>query len=140
MSGGSILSLAGFDVGDLGFGESIFMFFFGLPFLGIGIAMVLGPWYGQRHAHRKVRYALSDQRAYISSQWWSRKLEAYPISPTSPLSLEDDKTLYFNTIVGRDSDGDRTTEEKRFENIDDAQMVYQLMRQIQDRQRKPSDG
>ena len=131
MSGGSLLWMLGVPVGQLGSGEGVFMFFFGLPFLGIGIGMVVGPWYAVRHAHRKVRYALSDRRAYIASQWWAQKLEAYPISKTSPLSLENDKTVYFHINIGRDSDGDRTTEEKGFVNIAEAKQVFHLMRDIQ---------
>ena len=132
MSGGSLLWMFGIQVGQLKLGEGVFMFFFGLPFLGIGAGMVLGPWYAMRHAHRKVRYALSNRRAYIASQWWTRKIETYPISKDGPLSLEGGTTVYFHTLVGRDSDGDRTTEEKGFENIADAKDVYHLMRQIQD--------
>ena len=141
MSGGSLLWMFGIEVGKLQFGEGIFMFFFGLPFLLIGAGIIFGPWYAMRHAHRKVRYALTDKRAYIATSWWGRKIETYPITADNPVSLEDDKTVYFQILTGRDSDGDRTTEEKGFENIADAKEVYHLIRQIQSNQSPdPHDG
>ncbi|MCV6593913.1 MAG: hypothetical protein OIF48_13235 [Silicimonas sp.] len=131
MSGGALLS--GFGIGDglWGFGSALFIFFFGLPFLGAGLGMVLGPWYTQRMAHRKTRYALSDRRAYIATRWWGSKLESYPIS-RGAIELENDRSVYFHTEHGRDSDGDRTSERKGFENIEAAREVYHLLRQIQD--------
>ena len=112
---------------------AIFMVIFSLPFIGAGAGMIFGPWYMQSRAHKKVRYALSDRRAYIASQFWSRKLEAVPISPDGAVTLEGGNSVYFHTEVGRDSDGDKTTERKGFEHIADAKEVYQLLRDIQRR-------
>ncbi len=134
MSGGALLSLMGFDLNIVKAAEAVYIFFFGLPFLGMGGGLIFGPWYALRNAHRKIRYALSDQRAYIATSWWSQKIEAFPIARGSGLSLVDGKDVYFHTRIYRDSDSDRVTEEKGFENIADAAHVYQLMRDLQDRQ------
>ena len=83
-------------------------------------------------AHQKVRYALSNKRAYIATNWWSRKLEAIPILPSGTITLENGKDVYFRTEVCQDSDGDRTTQRMGFENIEDAKEVYRLMRDVQD--------
>lgn len=134
VSGGALLSLMGFDLNIVKAAEAVYMFFFGLPFLGMGGGLVFGPWYALRNAHRKIRYALSDQRADIATSWWSRRIEVLPILRGSELSLQNGKDVYFHTRIKRDGDGDRVTEEKGFENIADAAYVYQLMREIQDGQ------
>lgn len=123
-----------FGVGaDLGWGTAggLFMFLFGLPFIGVGAGLVLAPWYMQARAHRNVRYALTDRRAYIASQWWNRTMEVLTIAPDSPVTIDAGRSVFFHTIVGTDSDGDRTTERKGFENVADAMEVYRLIRDIQ---------
>lgn len=128
---GGLLFGFGASFGWAGAAGSLFMFLFGLPFIGVGAGLVFGPYYAQSQAHRNVRYALTDRRAYIASQWWNRNLEVLTIAPDAPVSIENGRTVYFHTIVGTDSEGDRTTERKGFENIPDAMEVYRLIRSIQ---------
>ena len=109
----------------------LFMFLFGLPFVGVGAGLVFLPIYLQARAHRNVRYALTDRRAYIATQWWDRKIEVLTVAADAPLTVEAGRSVYFHTIIGTDSDGDRTTERKGFENIPDAMEVYRLIRDRQ---------
>ena len=125
---GEIFSFKG-GIGNVLMG--FFMLFFSLPFIAVGFAMIFGPWYMQSTAHRKMRYALSDRCAYIATQYWSRKMAVFPISPDGAIELESGDSVYFHTETGRDSDGDKTTERKGFANIADAQKVYHLIRDVQ---------
>ena len=131
VSGGALLYLLGLDIGWAGAAGGLFMFFFGLPFIGVGGGLVFGPLYAMSQAHRKVRYALTNRRAYIATHWWKRKMEVLVIESDAPLTIDDGRTVYFHTRIGTDSDGDRSTEQKGFENIADAHAVYRLIRDIQ---------
>ena len=128
---GGLLFALGVDFGLAQTAGGLFMFLFGLPFIGVGAAMVFGPYYTQSQAHRHVRYALTGRRAYIASQWWNRKMEVLAIERNAPVTIENGSTVYFHTVVGTDSDGDRSIERKGFENIPDAMEVYRLIRAIQ---------
>lgn len=132
----AIAGIAGVNNGVGNVFMGLFMVLFSMPFIGAGAAMMFGPWYMQAHAHQRVRYALSDRRAYIATRWWSRKLEVLPIVPEATITLEGGDSVFFRTEVGRDSDGDKTTERKGFEHIADAETVYRLIRDVQDRARK----
>lgn len=137
--GSGIAGIAKFDAGLGGVLLGLFLLFFSFPFIGAGAAMIFGPWYMQANAHRKVRYALSNRRAYIATQWWSKKLQTVRIAADATVTLENGKDVYFRTEVGKDSDGDRTTERKGFENIADADEVYRLIRGIQDEASREGD-
>lgn len=131
ISGGAFLFLFGVELGWASTAGSVFMFFFGLPFAGVGASLVFGPYYAQSQAHRHVRYALSNRRAYIASRWWHRKMDVLTVAPEAPISIEAGNSVYFHTVVGTDSDGDRSLERKGFENIPDAMEVYKLLRNLQ---------
>jgi hypothetical protein len=125
---------------DLGWGTAggLFTFLFGLPFVGVGAGLVFVPFYLQARAHRHVRYALSDRRAYIASRWWNRKMEVLTVAPDAPLTLENGRSVYFHTVVGTDSDGDRSLDRKGFENLSDAMAVYRLIRDLQSQRPAPA--
>jgi len=133
VSGGAILVGGPFHFGVVGVLGRFVAFCFGLPFLAAGLGMVAGPLYLQSQAPRHVRYALSDRRAYVATSWWNRKMEVLTISTGAPIEVEDGRSVFFHTLVGRDGDGDRTTTRKGFENIADAAVVYRLLRGIQAR-------
>lgn len=133
-----VVSIAGmFGVswdGFSGLGAGIFLFFFSIPFAVIGTGMVLGPWFSGPFSARRVRYALTDKRAYIAKNYYKRQMESYVISPGDPIELVQGRkadTVGFHVRHGRDSDGDRTTEKVAFENIADGEAVYHLIRKIQ---------
>ena len=134
LSGAAFLAFLGWSSSWIEAAGSLFLFFFGLPFAGAGIGMVFGPWYAARYAHRFIRYALSDRRAYIASHWWNRKMEVLKIAPNASVTIEAGHSVFFHSTRGEDSDGDPVTKRRGFENIADAPKVYQLIRQIQDRQ------
>jgi hypothetical protein len=117
-----------------GIGMGLFMTAFSLPFTAIGGAMVLGQWYAAHQAHRKVRYALTNRAAYIAQSWWKRSLDAYPILRSTPVGLEKGRTadtVWFHVHSEKDSDGDRTTTRKAFDNIAHGETVFKLIRSIQ---------
>ena len=106
---------------------------FGTPFLLVGAGLVFGTWLMGPIAHRRVRYALSNRRAYIAKAFWKKSLEAYTISQDSPIEISRGRSdsVFFHADTSIDSDGDRTQTKVGFENIADGNHVYSLMRRIQ---------
>lgn len=116
-------------------GLAVFFAAFGLPFGGVGGFLVFGPWIEARTAARHVRYALSTRAAYVARSAFGRKLSVYPILPATALELEKGRradSLWFHARLERDSDGDIGTVRAGFENIADAEKVYQLIRALQE--------
>lgn len=115
------------------FGMGLFFFAFSLPFVAVGVALTIGTWLASSLKPQFIRYALSNKRAYVASSWWSHKMESYPISQDSQIELQQGKsdTVYFATMTGRDSDGDKTTTRIGFEHIADGAAVYALLRDLQ---------
>jgi hypothetical protein len=131
MTVGALLAFFGYNDGWVDGAGSVFAFFFGLPFLAAGAGLVFGPTYLLRNRHRKVRYALSNRRAYIASTWWGKKMEILPIAEDALIEVQNGDTIHFHTETGLHSDGDKRVTQKGFQNIDDAMHVYKLIRKIQ---------
>ncbi len=128
---GTGLAMLTNDFSILTLGAGLFLVCFGVPFLLVGGGLALGPWYTDVRAHEMVRYALSTRRGYIATRWWKRKMEVFDISPDQPVEVVNERDVFFHTTIGVDSDGDRKTEKKGFENIADVDRVYRLIRSIQ---------
>ena len=132
-----IASIFGIEIEQDGIGElggRIFLFFFSIPFAAIGTGLVLGPWLAGPWAARNVRYALSNKRAYIAKKLFTRTMETYVIRPEDPLEITQGRgvdSVKFHVRMGRDSDGDKTTDKIGFDNIADGEEVYHLIRKIQ---------
>lgn len=112
----------------------IYLIFFSLPFVTFGGIMVFGPWVKGPIAARRVRYALSNRRAYIAKSYWRRTMDVYVIKPDDPVELEQGRradTVTFGRENSRDSDGNSKTTMIGFENISDGARVYKLIRKIQ---------
>ncbi|MEO0914240.1 MAG: hypothetical protein AAFY59_14840 [Pseudomonadota bacterium] len=113
--------------------DFMFLIPFSLPFLAIGAGLVFGPWLWPRYALRRTRYALSNKRAYIATTIWGQKLETYAITADADIEIESRRhhTVTFANRVSKDSDGDLTTTKISFENIEEGEKVYHLLRDIQ---------
>jgi len=106
----------------------------GLPFLVIGLYLVAGQWVAALRAPDRIRYALSTRAAYIAQRYWGRKFAIYPITASSPLTLDCGRradTVWFHSHDERDSEGIGTVR-AGFENIDQGAHVMRLLRQVQD--------
>ncbi|MGL4278923.1 MAG: hypothetical protein ACRCS0_01035 [Albidovulum sp.] len=114
---------------------AVFILLFSLPFLGIGLLLVLGVSLDRLFAApRRMRYVLTDSRALILSDFPTRKVASYPILKSSPLVHEPSAragSVYFHVQSTRDSDNQLEIKREGFENIADSAHVFQLMRQVQ---------
>jgi len=85
-------------------------------------------------APRRIRPALGTRGAYIATSRWTQSLESYPILPGTALGLEKGRhagRTRCDVLIGKDSDGDRSTSRISFENIAGGGDVLRLFRSIQ---------
>lgn len=117
-------------------GLALFLTAFALPFGGIGAFLVFGPLVAARTAHRDIRYALTTRAAYVIRQGRFPSLKTYPILPSTALELEPGTragTVWLHARLERDLDGDLGTTKAGFENIAEAEKVFGMIRDLQDR-------
>lgn len=115
------------------FGLGLFVLAFSLPFLAMGTALTAGTWLYAMHAHKHIRYALTNKRAYVAKSLFRYSLDTYTIGADDVISLELGTrcSVRFKTVHGTDSEGEKTTDRIGFESIADGHAVYALIRQIQ---------
>jgi hypothetical protein len=110
---------------------------FGLPFVVIGLGMLSSPYWLARKAERSC-YALTDRRAIVWEPRWFGGVEVRNYGPEALEKLRrieypsGSGDLVFEEIVtiGRDNDGHRTTNTRRygFIGIDGVREVEDLLR------------
>lgn len=58
-------------------------------------------------------------------------MQVLDIEMNAPVTIENDRSVFFHTEAGRDNEGNRTNIRKGFENIADAMEVYRMIRAMQ---------
>jgi hypothetical protein len=117
--------------GSLLFG--LFVLPVGLAMTVVGLGIMAAPWVAGPLYHRRVRYALSDRRAYIARDFWLyRDLKSYPITPETELIVHEGKvqTILFAKQVSRAREGGTRTIHIGFRNLADGEQVHSLMQGI----------
>lgn len=135
------LACAGVGLGyiaDLGIGSiflGIFLAAFSVPFIGVGGAMVFGTWVADYFVPLRKRYALSTKAGYVATRYWGRNMDVFPILPEIRIELTQHRngasSVHFHFEERLDSDGDLTMTKKGFEDIEDGEVVYRLIREVQ---------
>lgn len=130
--------LAIFSLNDsLGIFGGLFAVAFSVPFIGVGVRLVVFTWVEALTAHRHVHYSLSTKRAYIATDYWKRTLDSYPVRADSRIRLDTGArgdTVWFDVKVARGQKGRTVETPVGFERIADGTRVYRLLREIQERQ------
>lgn len=101
----------------------------GLPFIAIGIGMLLAPLWAWRHA-RNTAYVVTNKRILFITLGKFTKTQAFlPSSDDLERSERADGTgdLTFLKQYGRDSDGDRTTNKMQFVGVPEVRRVETLL-------------
>ncbi|AXI45296.1 aspartate carbamoyltransferase catalytic subunit [Sulfitobacter sp. SK012] len=111
-----------------------FIWMFGLLFFAAGLRLIYKAVLGDTLRRRHSFYTLTSHRAFIATDmpFKARKLDSYPITADSPLSLQ---TGTFDTITfaARKRRGKNGTVQTpiSFQDIDPGQKVFQMMSRIQ---------
>jgi len=105
---------------------------FFIPFLLIGVGMLLSPLWAYFHARRMV-YAITNNRILIVQQGKTRRIESYGRSELGNIARVErpDKSgdLMFAQKHYKDSDGDQQTKDIKFVGIPQVQQVETLLRE-----------
>ncbi|MDA8584971.1 hypothetical protein N9L47_01735 [Rhodobacteraceae bacterium] len=109
----------------------IAIFPFGVFLFGVGVLLIVGPWYQKAFADRHILYALTNKKAYVATRFLGRRLETMPIAKDDDIILVDEHTVLFHTQIKYDSKGRARKSRRGFENISDAAKVFALLRGIQ---------
>lgn len=111
-----------------------FFWMFGLLFFGVGLFNAIGVHFWKSYLRRNTHYTLTSKRAFIASKTpWKRKLQSYPITPDTTLSLVEHgrySTIHFAEETSRGQSGIMTTN-IGFEYIPAARDVIVHMRAVQ---------
>ncbi len=124
-------------------GAPLFFKLFGLPFLAIGLYVIIGRFFVDQMIRRKTIYALSDRRAFIATSAFGRSLREMTISHHTQLTYLPGKTT---TLILGTPASQRPTRDMRsmgqwhgasgefaFRAIPDGDEVYRMLRDIQDK-------
>jgi len=105
---------------------------FGLPFVLVGLWLVVGHWFFDAYKRKRARYALTTKRAIIARSMINRRMESYEITKNSPLSLVegDLDTVNFAQKTTRSNNGP-TVVDIGFRYITGGREVYNLMQDVQ---------
>lgn len=109
---------------------------FGLPFVAVGLSVMLRSTLSLSRRLRRTWYTLTSRRAIIATDppFQGRSLQSYPITAASLLGLDQQAGLYtlsFARADLADGSGSRRRQPIGFERIADGPKVLALMRQIQ---------
>jgi hypothetical protein len=112
------------------------MALFGLPFILIGFAMLLAPFFIIRKGS-KTLYVITNKRIAILESGRSVSVTSIPPSEIGPLSRKEGPdgrgTLTISQGYGLDSDGDRFERKQELGVINDVRRVEQLVRDLKER-------
>jgi hypothetical protein len=125
-----------------GSADGWFFKLWGLPFLAIGLYLIVGRFFHDAWIRRNLNYAVTNKRVLILSGFGSSKLTSREISSLPMLELIekqggtgtlifDSEDLGYSTLVGNRSWGQWTlarTANKQFFRIDNPRKVYELIR------------
>lgn len=106
---------------------------FGLPFVLIGIGMLISPIWMRKRAAKTV-YMITDQRAVIMSEAWPRRTHVQSYAPAQLQSVSREENpdgsgdLIFETHIWRGRDGSPRTQRLGFYAVPDVKAVEEHIR------------
>lgn len=134
MSGASLLGLVPMvnNGKPTGIGLELFFFFFSMPFVAIGLAMLASPFLGMRKARRTV-HAVTDARLINFSADGHGNIESFKLDTINFIKRRDRKngtgSLSIGYGVEKDSDGDTRPLTTDWTGIPNARRAEQLIRE-----------
>ncbi|HEX4601664.1 MAG TPA: PH domain-containing protein [Gemmatimonadales bacterium] len=120
----------------------------GIPFVAIGLYIVIGRFFGDALSRSRTYYALTDQRAIIVSGVLNRQTKSLPLRTMSDITVTErgdgsgtitlgPSTAMYGRLGGSAWPGVGRYQPPAFEMIDDVRRVANLLR---DAQARPSSG
>jgi hypothetical protein len=119
-----------------------FFVFWGILFVAIGIYMVIGRFFAEALQRSKTYYALTTDRVLIVSGVFSRTIKSLSLTTLSDITLTEGRSgkgsitfgpqsPFVSAFGGASSWPGAQQQSPRFDLIDDATSVYEMMRRAQ---------
>jgi hypothetical protein len=125
----------------------IFMTLWGIPFVLIGLYMIVGRFFGDAFLRSRTYYGVTDQRVIIVDGLFNRQVKSLPLTTLSDISLSERSnrsgSITFGTnnfpfaSLGRSWPGMGRQMAPAFDSIDEVRRVYALIREAQQSARRP---
>jgi hypothetical protein len=136
----TVLSTVG-NAGNAPPGFTLIFPVFGIPFILVGLYMVIGRFFWDAYRRKHSTYLLTNRRALIETQAFGRKLVSVNLTDLDEVGLEERRDGSGTVILGQDvqigfGDNRRTKQAPRFDFIPDAQRVYKLVEEARTRGRE----
>jgi len=114
-------------------GAPFFFALFGLPFVAIGLYLIVGRFFWDAYTRDRTRYALTTQRAIIATSHMGRKMRSIPITASSPIEYSPgpEATIILDSRV-EGTGKNRRTIRHGFFYIPDGDKVYRHIRYLQE--------
>jgi hypothetical protein len=122
-------------------GFSVMFPLFGIPFILVGLYMVVGRFFWDAYCRRHSTYLLTNRRALIETNAFGRKLTSIILGDLPAVSLEERRDGSGSVVLGEDQqigygDNRRVRQAPRFAFISDAQRVYKLVEEARTKSRE----
>ncbi len=123
-------------------GAGLFFALAGVPFILIGVYMIVGRFFADARRRAKTAYALTDQRVLIVSDFFGRRLTSLPLATSIELSVTERADRSGTTTFGRAQPmqswtasipwpGTNVYAAPSFEQIEEVRQVYDLVSNAQ---------
>lgn len=106
---------------------------FGIPFILVGVFLLLSPLWTYQKA-RRTAYVITDRRALTFDGGWSTTIRSFRPDELRNLSRKERRAgrgdVVITRRVYRDGEGDQQTEDIGFLHIDNPREIEQMLRQL----------
>ncbi|SFR85614.1 PH domain-containing protein [Dyella sp. OK004] len=120
----------------------VFMMLWGIPFVLIGLYMIVGRFFADAYLRRRTYYGVTDQRIIILSGLFTRQVKSLPLTTLSDITFSErsdrsgtitfgPNNFGFSMMAGTPWPGTSGRMPPAFDLIGDARHVYALIREAQ---------
>jgi hypothetical protein len=120
---------------------ALFMTLWGIPFVLVGLYLIIGRFFADAYLRARTRYAVTDQRVLIVTNLWNRQVKSISLRTLSEVSLREradgsgsitfGPAPAFNSFALSGWPGSRQKGPPAFEFVKDVRNVYGLIRTSQ---------
>jgi len=128
------------EVGVISTGAPFFFKLWGIPFVLVGCYIVFGRFLVDARAREKTIYAVTNERVFIVSELFGRKVQSVSLRTLPELTLQEKSdgsgTIIFGSqgpfAAGNSSwPGSRQVQTPSFEMVDNVRQVYHIIQEAQ---------
>lgn len=124
----------------------VFMMLWGIPFVLVGLYMIVGRFFADALMRRRTYYGLTDQRVILIDGMFNRQVRSLPLSTLGEISLSEKSNRSGSITFGPNASpygsfgriwpGIGGKMAPAFDPIDDVRRVYALIREAQQSARR----